>query len=232
MVVTRMNAKQRLIMQWVFIACLLTLSACASKKGPKEVEWLTAIKTGQAVIENPQANLVGEWLINPEYRQLLDKQLKAFRSANKHRRRAVQRQRSPGEKEMMRGMRPVMSSDLSIKGLKKDPRLSSLHADQVVISQAEGELIFRYADYKPIHYATSGQPVSHDGNISVTMAEWEKSRFVIELNGPRGTLIEEWTPSPDGQQLHLSVFFRPQISAQPMQFNRLFDRRTDRQASR
>lgn len=74
-------------------------------------------------------------------------------------------------------------------------------------------------------YPIYGTPISLDGNINIAFAEWEREQFVIERNGPRGRILEYWTPSPDARQLHLSIQMALPMLPEVVTINRVFDAR-------
>ena len=104
--------------------------------------------------------------------------------------------------------------------------------DFVMRNLVSDSLVYRYENLKTMGqpeipdsaYPINGEPVSSDGNVNIAFGEWVNGQFIIERNGPRGRILEYWTPAPDASQLHLQIQLNNGFFPQPIVISRLFER--------
>ncbi|MBN1378017.1 MAG: hypothetical protein JXA04_02145 [Gammaproteobacteria bacterium] len=222
-------------------------SACSGQKVLESPIWVTnAEKSEAGDILMLSQKMAGHWAVNEALsdnpREVMEA---AFENSNLFKRSRASTSRDDSGRPSMRGVRgrPGPMSGLGDPdGLSEDSRLQVLFARELDITFADEKLLYRFQNMTPhirpdkkpnrvepnltpIVYPINGEPVSDDGNVNIAFAEWERQQFIIEKNGPRGRILEHWTPSPDGSQLHVRIQFAVSMLSEPVIMSRLFDAR-------
>lgn len=194
------------------IVVVVLLQACGSSPEVKVPEWVGQYEPD--LISRQQIS--GAWVLNTEFSDDIAEALSYMHKPDR-------------EQEYVDRLlgRPKKAKP-GISGLQEkvmaDSRLIAAYAKEIVVKSDSQKLIFIFDQQKASDYLLNGEPLSLDGNINITLSAWEAGKFIVEKNGPGGRLLEQWTLSPDGAQLHLRVQYEPPMLLQPLVLNRLFDR--------
>jgi hypothetical protein len=233
---------------------VLLVTACSGKRITEAPPWVEqAKKNNSADAMVLSRRMAGRWVLNEELsddtRDVIDA---AFNNSKLFRNKRGSSDRNERGSPSTHGAN-AMAGHLAFRGGPgghlDDPRLQALFARELEIVFVNESLVYRYPEPKPgghaprgedaplpetppakpkpetMAYPINGRPVSDDGSINIAFAEWERQQFVIEKNGPRGSIVEIWTPSPDAARLHLSIQIELPLLPEPITVNRLFDSR-------
>jgi hypothetical protein len=205
----------------LLLLAALLCNACANPRTPVNTEpaWVRGAAETSAV-----PLLSGTWRIDPlasdDSKRLIQEKIEGPDFLRRREMERKQDARMAGKKIEKDGV--LRSKQLDVGDPLTDPRLPVLQASVIKIEQSAKQLLFSYDDTPPLSYFSDGQPVSYDGNINITLAEWENGQFVIEKNGPRGRILERWTLSPDRDRLHVQVQIQLPLLPETIVVNRQF----------
>lgn len=203
---------KQLINIGVCIFCTIILCSCSGKKGVKVPGWVSADVFAETELIANRKKILGRWVLNQELSDQFDKVVANNEALGKKKR---------DSRLLDTDVHPSLNNSIKIN---YDNRLQATKAKELAIREEVNILQFQFDLSEPSKYLINGEAHSEDGNVNITLAEWEQCQFVIERNGPGGKVIEKWTPSPDGLQLHVSIFYDPPASPQTLIFNRMFDK--------
>lgn len=205
----------------------LVLSACAGDQGVGSPLWANRVQqSGYKNVQYLSQLMVGEWVCNDEQSDIPQEVILRSYKRSKHYKRGPANRDGQGRPSMIGAEKEnrQMGESRFVGRFKKDPRLVSLFTSRLTISFANNKLSYSYVTGETRVYPLSGEPVSYDDNINIAFGEWEYGKFVIEQNGPGGSVTEYWVLSPDSQQLHVRILIQPNGFSESITLNRLFDR--------
>ena len=213
----------------VLLVTGMIVGSCAGDKGVEPPAWANDFRKSD--LESSQylsRMMVGGWIVDDELsddsREVM---VRAFKNSELYKYSRGSASRDDRGGPLMSGAKKTRRSAREFKhiaDLEKDPRLQAAFSRELKISFSENKLGYKYKNGTVDSYPISGEPVVGKDRFNTAFGEWEYNKFVIEKNGPRGSMVEHWTLSPDGQQLHLHVQIQPNTLPEKIIINRLFTR--------
>lgn len=100
-----------------------------------------------------------------------------------------------------------------------------LTSEKLTITLSDIEIMFDTGQGEPKKYLIDGRGTPLDKELTVVFAGWENDQMVVEkTTGGGQKLIERYTVSSSGSQLHVAISMRRPNSTDMIKIQRVFDR--------